>query len=887
MMSLRAVLARMALVLIAASAIRFHDLDRQSLWFDEGWSAYAASQPTLLDAARADLTNPPLYYMLLNVGASFFGTSEYALRWVSAALNLITLALLYVLARALFDKRAGVYAATLAACSALLWWASQEARMYTLLALLVTLSALAWHRLLTRPTRAAWMVLWAAELALLYSHNTGPIAVIWLNAAMLLAWVIQRSLRRPNWRLWLVGQIVVFLLWLPWLDLFLNIGAANSALASGPNLTLTFLFEVWQGILVGNWAMVGAPASGALITGLVLLPVALLVVPWSKPHARWLILHTLLLIGGIITGLIILGNEYHGRYAVLTMPLLIAALGAGIARLRLSLVRVGILMLFVGAFLLIREVSRQPIYGNDDVRGMVQHYAETLAEDESVLAWSYADRYDLWYYWDRLGVRAQRVTLPEGAEADTIIPLLPDTDAGVSINVWYTQRADYRGMLPCLIGHLTSRAPYEFTTYGMTDLYFEARSPELPIRVSASIPFTHDGTLVARLTQLGSLPPTRADQALCIPVQLIAEQPLASETSVAVIARNALGWEIARSDAVVATADQRTALAAGEFASAYPLLRLPYGAPPGEYMVYLRLYDAQGMPSGYTPADPDLATSGRDVRLGTWRVRQSDDWSATGLAPAQGNFEQFVSEDLRLVNVTIDSPPSVRNGDSLHVSLLWQGEDDTPDLTLRDADGRWEVVIPSQEARIDGALLDWRLVRLPNDAPEGEAVLSLPNGVELARLSIANIPVMSEPPASAVSVNRRFPGVGTLMGYTMEGNSLTLESPPEITLIWRAEESAIPVSYTVFVQLLDRDGRVIAQSDSIPAHGERPTTGWREGEYIIDRHSLTYNELAQPGMTQLIVGWYDANTNRRLQLEDGTDALLHGQFEITSNSARP
>jgi len=34
-------------------------MDADSLWFDEGWSAYAAIEPTLWDAIQFDQTNPP------------------------------------------------------------------------------------------------------------------------------------------------------------------------------------------------------------------------------------------------------------------------------------------------------------------------------------------------------------------------------------------------------------------------------------------------------------------------------------------------------------------------------------------------------------------------------------------------------------------------------------------------------------------------------------------------------------------------------------------------------------------------------------------------------------------------------------------------------------
>ena len=214
-----------------------------------------SSRPCSLPA-QADLTNPPLYYVLLNAAAHFFGTTEFALRVVSLLIGLLTIPLVYRLARATAGERAGRYAALLATISAPLWWASQEARMYTLLALLVLIGALAWQQLVTKPSRAAWLGLWLSELALLYAHNTGPVIVIWLNAVTLLWWIVQRSIRRPDWRVWIAGQVGVGLLWSPYfVDRFLLVQSANSAITAAPPLSLAFAWQVWQGLWIEPWSL--------------------------------------------------------------------------------------------------------------------------------------------------------------------------------------------------------------------------------------------------------------------------------------------------------------------------------------------------------------------------------------------------------------------------------------------------------------------------------------------------------------------------------------------------------------------------------------------------------------------------------------------------------
>jgi hypothetical protein len=110
----------------------------------------------------------------------------------------------------------------------------------------------------------------------------------------------------------------------------------------------------------------------------------------------------------------------------------------------------------------------------------------------------------------------------------------------------------------------------------------------------------------------------------------------------------------------------------------------------------------------------------------------------------------------------------------------------------------------------------------------------------------------------------RFPGVATLVGADVP-EVITPET--EITLVWQAE--APEIDYTVFVQVLSPDGRVIAQSDQMPA---RPTSGWIEDEYIVDTHRLRFNLPDYDGPGTVIAGFYDAAEGfRRVMTADSTD----------------
>ncbi|MFQ3568532.1 MAG: glycosyltransferase family 39 protein [Aggregatilineales bacterium] len=859
-------------VLLLFTALAASEIGKQSLWFDEGWSAYAAAQPNLIEAAAADATNPPLYYLLLHVWVRFLGESEFALRLFSLIAGLLALALAGKMARALFEGRAAVLTLSLGALSPLLWWAAREARMYTLLALLVAICALAWHRLLRRAGFGWWLTLWLAQLALLYAHNTGPVLVIWLNAVTLLAWAARRQgALHPEPRRWIAGQAAVLLLWLPYFfTRFLTLGEANAAVFSPPELSGRTLLALWMAFWQTPWERVlWEPFLPALYLGLLAAAVAL--IPWRRPAARWQIVHWLLIIVGLLAGLAVLGNALHGRYLVMVIPLLLVPIGAGIARLP-RLGTAAVLLIFAGVMVLNLVTLRDSPFRHDDARAIVEYYAATLGAQDSVLMWSYADRYELAYYWERLQPQAERITLPEGADLNTILPLLP-TAGDVSLNVWFTQRADYRGMLGCILGASTLEPPETFTVHGMTDYRFHDIDLTVPALTAQDQPFADIDGSVVRLVAAAQPAPATPDRALCLPLEIELLRAHPNELKAAVIALNAHGWEIARADAVFAQADQRTAerLSPGERMTAFPLLRFPLGTPPGDYRLLVRIYDEVAAPSGFEPVGVS-AIGGRDMLLATWQALPGAVWRGDRALELETTVNVALADGLVLLAHSVaEAPVAAVNGERLRLTLLWDGEGELPALTLRDAEAGWSLEIAPGTARANGLTRDWRTVAIPADVPSGEASLLLPDGTAIARYLIDALPFNAEPSPFGTAVDAAFPGVGQLVGFSLE--PVSLSASPQVTLVWRADDTTARDSYTVFVQLINDDGRVIAQSDALPAAGARPTSGWRPNEYIEDRHSLAYNSLAAPGRVRLIAGLYNALTGERVRTEDGRDAV--------------
>ena len=129
------------LLLWLAAGLRWHALDGQSLWADEGNSVALARAGLAEIAARtAQDIHPPLYYWLLHGWMRLFGASEAAVRALSAFAAVLLVAVVMRLARRLFGRRAGWVAGLAAAVSPFQIYYAQEARMYALLALLAALA---------------------------------------------------------------------------------------------------------------------------------------------------------------------------------------------------------------------------------------------------------------------------------------------------------------------------------------------------------------------------------------------------------------------------------------------------------------------------------------------------------------------------------------------------------------------------------------------------------------------------------------------------------------------------------------------------------------------------------------------------------------------------
>jgi hypothetical protein len=104
----------------------------------------------------------------------------------------------------------------------------------------------------------------------------------------------------------------------------------------------------------------------------------------------------------------------------------------------------------------------------------------------------------------------------------------------------------------------------------------------------------------------------------------------------------------------------------------------------------------------------------------------------------------------------------------------------------------------------------------------------------------------------------------------------------QIVITWQVLER-LPAAYTVFIHIVDQNGRILTQRDQPPLGGSRPTDTWQSGERLLDPYNLSIPNSAPPGNYRVLVGLYRGDT--RLPVVDPGFAEEKGNAVIVRQIA--
>lgn len=103
----------------------------------------------------------------------------------------------------------------------------------------------------------------------------------------------------------------------------------------------------------------------------------------------------------------------------------------------------------------------------------------------------------------------------------------------------------------------------------------------------------------------------------------------------------------------------------------------------------------------------------------------------------------------------------------------------------------------------------------------------------------------------------------------------------QLTLYWSTDKP-IPESYIVFAHVAH--GETHTQHDGIPANGTRPTSAWRPGELVEDRHIIEIPAWLPPGEYELQLGFYQVTPEGlpRLPVVDERGNVVGSEVVLSS-----
>ncbi|MFW6082711.1 MAG: glycosyltransferase family 39 protein, partial [Chloroflexota bacterium] len=133
--------------------------------------------------------------------------------------------------------------------------------------------------------------------------------------------------------------------------------------------------------------------------------------------------------------------------------------------------------------------------------------------------------------------------------------------------------------------------------------------------------------------------------------------------------------------------------------------------------------------------------------------------------------------------------------------------------------------------------------------------------VRLATYGLAPLAVVPDQ-----DVNVSFAGNIRLKGFSLVDDTFSPGQIIPVTLFWEAVEP-VEHSYKVTVQMLDREGELVSQIDTVPGDGLKPTTSWQPGQTVDDRYGVRVPQGTARDRHSLLVAVYRQSDGERLAVE--------------------
>jgi len=611
---------------LAAWGLRLYRLDFQDIWWDEARNIDVATRAFSHIATAPELDiHPPLYFYLLHFWTSLAGASPFSTRFLSVWFGVLTLALVYQLARQLLPRqntvRLGLLALIIAAAAPFALAEAQETRMYTVSWALLAAAMLAlWSALRAGPQKRLlperrWLIFAVLTAAALLTHYaTVFVLVTW--GLWLLGWALFSAQRWSRLRTLAGVAMVVGILFLPVVPIALR----QIPGYDNPNLVLPDLAQYfgqldraftlgdfapdsfWQW---GRWLWLGVIAMGGASWF------------WRREKGEHNILRLGLLatwlFGSLIVFYLILVTRaaFNPRYISFILPALWALSAWALAGWRkwgrawpwlagLGLVALSVPGLHADLF--------DPSHFREDMRGVVGYLRTHATPDDIILV---DQRYPFGFYWQRwnndfYGTPPSEpsseppaqylfvdLTHEDQRRIDRRLTLLAGEARHVYYVTWFESDMDPRGAVPALLNTAGSQIDEVFFR-GYTVRVWELTPPTTFQLAEAFTPLDIEFEQGIRLVEgdwSGRVHPLEGQGSALVTLRWQVQAPTSQSFKVSVRLKDASGATLAQDDRLLLSDRHLRTPAWQANESAINVYSLPLPSQAGQYTITLVVYD--------------------------------------------------------------------------------------------------------------------------------------------------------------------------------------------------------------------------------------------------------------------------------------------------------
>ena len=452
--------------------VRFFQLGRESLWFDESLSVLFASQPlpiSIHSMLQEGLQHSPLFYLLLRPFASG-NPIESSVRALPAIAGCLAIPLIAILGKDLFSPRTGLIAAALLALNPFHAWYSREARMYSLLALAVIGAMYFFALIVFREPKLRYWLGMSFFSAIAFSTHHFAFFIPLVQLVFILA-TFKESY--PLLRSWAAATFLAALTLLPWITVALGSGVywATSGTPTQTARLTDIPLTLWN-FSLGYTGTLSLPIALAL-----LLFFAVTFYGLYPPMRSKLLLACWLFVPIVTTFLISLRFPmYMDRYLIVALPAFLLGLAEGLSTIRLpGFRRLATATVFLCGFLsLVRVYVDRTTYDRADWRHLGSFLDSNVDSlHDTIATLNYQDLIPLHFYYHGL-------TPIQPIIGNTDVRLPDDTQShqnGTEGYFWLV--IPHQNHSNHLVGHCQSFESEPFTSQADVILWRDSLAPDL------------------------------------------------------------------------------------------------------------------------------------------------------------------------------------------------------------------------------------------------------------------------------------------------------------------------------------------------------------------------------------------------------------------------